>query len=159
MDVTSRSHLQLRAAWSTDDVTGVGRTLYEAVDPKWLPDWAASLLLYATTSGFDCTEIQRLVEISFDERAWPEARALFSDIRGLTLKNERRGASDSREQLVLDIAETTAKIIYNASRGPAPYDYHAGWRMAPRIKRLAEVVGDDEFEEKCWNLLTRTAPA
>ena len=100
-----------------------------------------------------------MVEISFDERRWQEARDLFHELRKLTLKNGRWGAANSRKQLVLDIAETTAKIIYNASQGPAPFDYHAGWRMAPRIKRLAEEVGNGEFEQKCWNLLTRASSA
>ena len=104
-------------------------------------------------------ELQRLVDISFDPARWFEAHTAFQDIRGLTMDNERRGFSQSRRQLVLDIGETAAKVICNASGGAAPFDYHAGWQMAPRVKRLVQDIADSAFEEQCWHLLIREASA
>jgi len=52
------------------------------------------------------------------------------------------------------IAETAAKVIYNASGGSAPFDEHSGWRMAPRLRTLVDQIGEPEFEESAWHVLT-----
>ena len=97
------------------------------------------------------------MSLSFSEIKWiwMDARDVFQSVRRLTIQNERLNRQDSHQQLVLDIGETAAKVIYNASGGPAPFDYHAGWHMAARVKGLVEFVGEQDFEDNCWNLLIR----
>jgi hypothetical protein len=79
-----------------------------------------------------------VIAIAADSVRWIEGHRAFQAVRERTLKNEKAGLGKSTEQLVLDIGETVAKIVYNASGGPAPFDYHAGWRLAPRVKALVE---------------------
>lgn len=149
----------LRPSWTVDDIADTGRTIYEAVPVDQRPDWAASILLYVAGDLFLCHELARLVEIALDDKRWPEAHDAFSAVRQLTLENGRRGQRNSRQQMILDIGETAAKVIYNASGSPAPFDYHAGWRMAPRVKRLADDVHSQQFTDDCWHLLVRSRPS
>lgn len=146
----------LRPNWTVEDLAATGRIIYEAVPIDWRPDWAGSILLFAASEDFLCDELAGIVDLSIDEKKWVEAHDAFQRIRQLTLQNEEFGKIESHQQFVLDIGETAAKVIYNASGGAAPFDYDAGWRMAPRVKKLAEFVGDQGFEDQCWRLLIRS---
>jgi hypothetical protein len=95
------------------------------------------------------------VDLSFTENRWAEAHEAYTAIRQLAIRNKRRRRPDRKPALLLDIGETASKVIYNASKPLSPFEYHAGWRMAPRLKRLADYVGRHDFEERCWSLLTR----
>jgi hypothetical protein len=145
----------LRPHWTVEDIAETGRQIYEAVPSDQRPDWVASILLYVAGDMFLCPELTRLVDVALSDKRWPEAKDAFNSVRQLTLENGRRGQRNSRQQMVLDIGETAAKVIYNASGSTAPFDYHAGWRMAPRVKRLADNVDSQEFTESCWQLLVR----
>ncbi len=147
----------LRPNWSVDDAADVGRVIYEAVPNNRRPDWAGAILLYAAGEDFLCDELARVADLSFSDAKWiwTNAHDAFQAVRQLTLQNEKLNRQDSHQQLTLDIGETAAKVIYNASGGPAPFDYHAGWRMAPRVRRLVKFVGQQDFEDNCWHLLIR----
>jgi hypothetical protein len=145
----------LRPRWSADDIAITGRKIYEAVPADQRPDWAGAILLYVAGDEFLCPELAYVVDISIDERRWMEAHGAFSAVRELTLQNERLGQFDSQQQLILNIGETAAKVVYNASKPLAPFDHHAGWRMAPQVKQLADAVDRKDFEDCCWSLLIR----
>jgi hypothetical protein len=146
---------ELRPKWTVDDIADVGRIIFESVPTDQRPEWAGAILLFVAGEEFLCDELSHVFDLSLDDSRWIEAHDAFQAVRRLTLQNERLGQSDSRQQLVIDIGETTAKIIYNAARPLAPFDYHAGWRMAPRVKRLVDDVNQPDFEDKCWRLLIR----
>lgn len=147
----------LRSEWSVDDVSVVGRTIYESVPPDKRPDWAGALLLYAAGENDLCSELKTIVELSFSDSKWiwMNAHDAFQAVRKLTLRSEKAGRRSARQQLVLDIGETAAKVIYNSSGGPAPFDHDVGWGMAARVKRLALLVAQNDFEDNCWHLLIR----
>jgi hypothetical protein len=149
----------LRARWTVEDAGGVGRAIFEAIPNVQRPDWVASIVLFVTGEEFLCSELETLPEIALDKKKWDNAKRAFEAIRKLTLKNEKAGRGESREQLVLDIGETAAKVIYNASGAPAPFDYDAGWYMAPRVKRLVDENNDKKFDDQCWRLLIRSNAA
>ena len=146
----------LRCRWTVDDSTALCRIIYDAIPIKQHPDWAGAILLYAAGDEPLCVELARVVDLSFDDRKWIEARGAFQAVRQLTCQNVKLNKLDSWQQLILDIGETAAKVIYNASGGSAPFDYHAGWLMAPRVKKLAEYIGQQKFEDDCWQLLIRS---
>ena len=139
-------------SWSADDAADFGRVIFERVPPPERPDWAAAIVLHSEQHA-PRAELNRLVELGLDPKRWLEAEPLFHELRQRTLENERAGKRKSVDQLVLDIAETAAKVIANA--GGAKFDHHAGWRLAPRLKALSEAVADNAFERECWNLLVR----
>ena len=102
-----------------------------------------------------CPELANAVEISRERYRWTEAYDAFGAVRNVTLRNVELGHLDTQEQMVVDIGETAAKVIFNATNPSAPFDYHAGWRMAPRVRRLVDAVRRGDFENRCWDLLIR----
>lgn len=145
----------LRPSWTADDIGGFGRTAYEAVPSRERPKWAGAILKLVASKGGSSEEIARIVRLSSREEDWKMGQEAFQAVRRLSIDNLDLGQQNSVTQLVLDIGETAAKIIYNASDEPAPFDFHAGWRMAPRLKKLTDRIGQRNFEEHCWKLLIR----
>jgi len=115
-------------------------------------DWAASIALHAANHS-RVEEIDRLVETSFGSATWYRAESIFHELRALSLNNEALVLGQSLDQRVLDVAESAAKVIANA--GGAKFDYHAGWRLAPRLKVLVRQVCNQQFEDESWALLVR----
>jgi hypothetical protein len=147
-----------RAEWAIADVSDFGRRLYESIPIDERPHWAGGVLAFVVEiTKTDLQELKDVLSIGNDATRWSEAHAAFDAVRKRTLMNEKAGRNQSIEQLVLDIGETAAKIVYNASGAPAPFDYHAGWRLAPRVKALAERLENMRAEEECWRLLIRGA--
>ena len=141
-----------RKQWTEDDIAHLGRSLFERVPGTERADWAASIALHAAKhSRFE--EIERLVETSYGSDTWYKAESIFHELRKLSLNNEALDRGQSIDQRVLDVAESAAKVIANA--GGAKFDYHAGWRLAPRLKVLVNQVCNQQFEDESWVLLLR----
>lgn len=145
---------QLRSRWTTDDAGNLfGRDLYMRVPERERPAWAAGVLDASISALPPVPELEEAVRVAFDSDSWPEARRVFDAIRQLTLAAERAGRADPLRRALLDLGETTAKVTYNASGYPAPYDDHAGWGLAPRAKRLVEHTKNEELEDRVWRAL------
>src|SRR5262245_19063765 len=121
--------------WTTDDVEGFGRRVYEETPVSKRPCWAAELLDLCTFASPEIPEVQLVIALGQKTPAseWAAAHAAFTGVRTLTLRNHRALLLERRLELLLYVAETSAKVIYNASGRSAPFDYHAGLRMAPRL--------------------------
>lgn len=50
--------------------------------------------------------------------------------------------------VVLNFAELVAKIAYNATMPPDPFDEDTGWWIAPIAVQIAEATGDATFERR-----------
>lgn len=80
------------------------------------------------------------------ENRWGEAHDAFQRVRRFLLA--RRASSDPNDErldALLDLAEKTAKVVYNASGNLAPFDHNAGWKIAPSLRRLITSIGDERF--------------
>lgn len=153
MVLSERDHNLLRPLWTERDDAGIGRTIFEAIQSQARPNLAGSIVTCVTTGHPVIPELSHVIEISKEEMRWKEAHEAFQCVRQLNLKESKRWAPDQLIQSMLDVGETAAKVIYSASGQPAPFDYHSGWRMAQRLKRLSEIIGDREFEDYCWKTL------
>src|SRR2546422_1103398 len=110
----------MRDEWTIEDGTEVGRRLYESVPSEERPDWAGAILAFVVEiTGTNLQELKDVLAIAADSTRWSEVHRAFDAVRKRTLKNEKAGRVDSTEQLVLDIGETVAKIVYNASGAAA----------------------------------------
>lgn len=152
--------LAQRESWRVDNL-GFGQDVFRSVPEAERPRWAAHFIeAFLNQGGVPRgREVDSLLEIVSDRKRWPEAHAAFQAIRRLNLENERSRGYDEKTKAFLDVAETVAKVTYNAV-GPtvsAPFDYHVGWRLAGQVKRLCLAVGDKDLEERCWKLLTEHA--
>ena len=59
----------------------------------------------------------------------------------MTLVAEARdSAIDPALKRLLFVAENTAKVIYNASGEPAPFDADAGWELVPCVEHFLATI-------------------
>lgn len=133
------------------DVMGLGYHAYESLANDQRPLWAAEILrLSMDVLHADLPELCHVVELGRDSRRWGDGHRAFGAVRALTQTNQRRVPIDSQLQLLLQIAETAAKVIYNASGLPAPFDSDAGWLMASRVAALVQSAVDPEFHRRVF---------
>lgn len=116
----------------------VGRLIFEAIKPEDRPSWAARVLRIVI-SELDAppAAVLRVLEIAGDEKRWGEAHAAFQAVRELTLREEKAGGDRGVRYLVLFVAENCAKVIYNASGRPAPFDFDTGWWLPGCARAVA----------------------
>jgi hypothetical protein len=77
---------------------------------------------------------------------------VFQAVRELTLQAQRQTSKDCKYTLFLSIAENAAKVIYNASGEPAPFDPNAGVKLIHSLAVFTNEVGDEEFSERAWQI-------
>ena len=94
-----------------------------------------------------------MISIARTRHAWPQSRTAFDALRELTLTDAGVSGTPNLYKSVLVLAENVAKVTYNATGGSAPYDHHAGWRVAANVWRIVELHPNQAFEARVWHLL------
>ncbi len=123
--------------------TEVGKSIFENIPNVVKPGWAGFVL-----SRFDTyleqipIEISELQNIISSEPRWKEAHSQFSAIRELTLK-----AADSRSTY-LTLAEKVAKMTYNESGEPAPFDLNSGHLIPSLAVEFSEQFEDENLYQE-----------
>jgi hypothetical protein len=145
----------LRERWSSGDLL-LGRTLIEPLVPAEQVRRAVAILDLCKQHCRPVPAIDRVCELGKAPGRWAEGHAAFDDVRHLTLLAERV-PTDAAYRALLDLAESTAKTIYNASGEPAPFDYHAPWRIPQRALAFVRAFGDDSLLDVIWSELFREA--
>ncbi len=125
-----------RPAWAAGRDLQAGRILYEGLPVARRPRWASGLLRVACTRVAPPAEVTHVLALVDDASRWAEARDAFLAIRDLSVD-----APSSLRQL----AEVVAKVVYNASGASAPFDHHAGWRLAPYLRVVIVEIDDAAF--------------
>jgi uncharacterized protein YuzE len=148
VDVAAHGH------WERHDYVGAGLLVFDAIPRDRWPTWGASALIKAYPGPTVIAEIDELLDISRDRSRWFEARRSFNDLRKLTLQSDQLHEATAEYALLLQVGENVAKIVYNASGGPAPYDYEAGYRVVESLGRLSELWGDPRRRARAWESLT-----
>ena len=132
-----------KEAWAQRRFLDCGRALYEPLKPAARVDWATALLTFSMRYSPTAPVIDRLVELARVSSDWRLAHAAFGDVRKMTLVAEGRGGSiHPRLKNLLYVAENTAKVIYNASNEPAPFDHDAGWWVVPCFEHFLATVAE-----------------
>jgi hypothetical protein len=122
----------------------VGQQIFDNVPNIVQPDWARLIL-----SRFDQflekvpNEIIELYEIIDNAEKWQDAHEQFSKIRNLTLKN-----NNSDFELYLLLAEKVAKITYNSSGLPAPFDSNSGFYIPSLALKFSDTFSDEYLNEE-----------
>ena len=144
-----------RRSWDSGDYLTAGRLLYDCLRVDERPRWASSALDVAREIVGSLPEVDELVALASAPERWPQARAIFDRLRQLTLRCERQEDGDLRLKGLLYLAENAAKVIYNASRAPAPYDHDAGWWIVSCLAHLLDVVGTTpEIRDRAWRAIS-----
>jgi len=121
----------------------IGEEIFENIPNDIRPRWGLLIL-----SRFDNyikdipTSIKELYPIIENQERWRQAHGQFSKIRKFLLNNK-----SYKPEAYLLLAENVAKITYNATGDPAPFDYDSGWYIPICALKAAEVFEDDRLEE------------
>jgi hypothetical protein len=145
----------IREHWASGQARRAGSAIYEAISGPHRPAWAADILELSCSRLADVpAPVRAVAEIARDPLRWREAHAAFSAVRKLTLAEEKSHAGGVVYELVLFVAENAAKVVYNASGQPAPFDYDCGYWLVGCLRELVEAVGSLEFEQRAWGVLS-----
>ena len=119
----------------------IGRQVFENIPNEIKPCWAGLVL-----SRFDNylkdipTPIRELFSIIDDKDKWKYAHEQFVKIRKFGLDNQEY------QPEYLRLAELVAKVTYNASGEPAPFDSDSGHYIASFALKVAEHFDDNRLE-------------
>jgi len=148
---------QARELWRSGKAIDAGRLLFEHLKPELRPMWASRLLrAVVQRTEIKSPSIDAILVISENVADWNNAHRAFSFVREATLKLEEiQGRSIHQELLLaqLYLAENVAKVVYNATNPPDPFDEEAGWWLAVCLKRVLDLLADPSFEEFIWSKL------
>jgi hypothetical protein len=118
-----------RAFWAEGKHLEAGRLLFEAVPRQDQPRWAVVLLERACAEFKPPDCVAEVLRIAQDADRWHEGHRAFRDVRVILLAQERRGLENDQLSILLSLAELVAKVTYNASGRPAPFDPDSGWYL------------------------------
>jgi len=122
----------------------IGQQIFENLPNDIRPGWAGLVL-----SRFDHyiqeipTSIQELYPIIDNKDRWKEAHEQFTKIRVFGLENQ-----NYKSEYYLRLAELVAKVTYNASGQPAPFDSDSGHYIASFALKATEHFDDNRLEEE-----------
>lgn len=122
----------------------IGQQIFENLPNDIRPGWAGLVL-----SRFDHyindipTPILELYPIIDNKDRWKEAHGQFNNIRRFLLDNKRY-----QPEAYLLLAELVAKVTYNASGQPAPFDSDSGHYIASLALKATEHFDDTRLEEE-----------
>jgi hypothetical protein len=87
----------------------------------------------------DKETLRKLADIAAERERWPEAHALFQEIRQKTLKADKDGDELASAQYAFE--EICAKTLYNLSDAPAPFDADSAFWVVPLAVELGRRLG------------------
>ena len=144
--------------WIAGEAALVGRRLMEPLTPAVQVARAIAVLDLCRSHWSPVPAIERVALVGRNRAKWHEGHDAFDDVRMLTLLEERLRTSDVYRSL-LYVAEIVAKIVYNASNSPAPFDENSP-RWLPRNARdFVKSLGEPEVGRAIWDALAGVAPA
>lgn len=103
-------------------------------------------------------ELSQVVRIGQDRGRWAEAHLAFNSVRTLTLKSERETQDSSDPHyVILFVAENAAKVIYNATSPPDPFDDDSAAWLLLVLAQMARCTRSTQLEENVWHSFSRCA--
>ncbi|MDN5201002.1 hypothetical protein QQ008_06510 [Fulvivirgaceae bacterium BMA10] len=132
-----------------EDNIELGRQIFEAVPEKARPGWGTTLLqTFENYLSEIPVYVRELYDITEDENKWGQAHKQFSKIRTFSLENP-----DYRPESYIILAEKVAKVTYNGSGLPAPFDHDSGWFIPLLAKRTADHIDNNNLRNEILRIL------
>lgn len=162
MQNNDKYYLQLAAQyWRSGQALEAGKLLFENVPSERRPQWAANILRFVLRkSEIHWAVFRQVLDTAEHQASWINGHRVFSRVRDSALALDNLGelyGLTRRQQLqaeVLGLAELVAKVTYNATDPPDPFDEDTGWWIAVCLRGLADDVWTDvEFSQAAWTLL------
>jgi hypothetical protein len=136
--------------WLAGRFQDAGRILYENVPRERRVVWASSVLEHAYRYFEPVAEVDEVLVMARAPHRWHEAHEAFQRVRQVSLRMGHLPVQES----ILFLAETTCKVIYNASGQPAPFDFDAGWLIPQHLVHVINLLESSELAFQAWPLLT-----
>src|SRR5262249_10829804 len=142
----------IRHYWTHGQSLEAGKLVYESLPAHYRAKWAVNILrLVLSRAGCETESISQLLRIADHESEWLDAHGAFSDVRSDVLQFDRRYAQYPRDLTeeenlrwhVLLLAELVAKVTYNATDPPDPFDEDSGWWIAKWLRGFADANWKD----------------
>lgn len=122
----------------------IGREIFENIPNVVRPFWAKLLIVRFDNYIENVPElVVNLYAIIDDENRWHEAHQQFNRIRQFGLSNK-----EFQPSAYLLLAENVAKVTYNASGQPAPFDHDSGWCIPGLALEIADAIGNKEIKQE-----------
>jgi hypothetical protein len=146
-----------RVFWDEERFLDCGRLLYESMSSDERVAWVVRLLRLASDHITRPEAVREVLLIAEERRRWHEAHDAFSKVRKATLELERQKERKAPKPYALSLlAELCAKVTYNASRPPAPFDYDSGWWVPSCVRSTIDAIGAERYARKAEDLLFET---
>jgi len=116
----------------------IGKAIFENVPSSLKPYWSG--LILSTFNNYIKeipNSVRELHSIIDDKNRWSEAHGQFSKIREFLLDHK-----NFLHESFLLLAEKIAKVTYNASGKPAPFDSDSGWYIPSLALQTARSFKD-----------------
>jgi hypothetical protein len=143
--------------WQAGELIEAGRLLFESMPAEERAPWAIGFLKFAVARcGLSSAPVENLMSIVDDPARWGEAHGAFRLLRQTGLQIDRTQTLTDEQQILsrlLCVGEITAKVIYNASNSPRPFDHNVGWWVAQILKHFLDHVNGEDSSEQAWLLL------
>ena len=153
--------LLTRAAslWQSGQALEAGQLIFENVKTEVRPTWATAILQSVVhRTGTSLPSIDAILRIAHEPTEWSKAHEGFSALRRAALKFQELQGRSREQELVLSLlflAEAVAKVVYNATNPPDPFDEDSGWWIVANLKEVLDLMADDQFSKSMWAALCR----
>ncbi len=145
---------KIRELWFSGAGLEAGKLIFEAIPVADTPRWAAIVLQLCCSQSKPPKEVATIYRYALRRRKWKQANGLLNKLRARTLKYERSPTHpDPLYGALLYVSEAVAKITYNASGEPAPFDADSGCWLSESLRRFSELTQSKVFQEAAFNLL------
>ena len=142
----TRSIFQLRDAWLAGDNEATAELAGRLGKLSLLEIATAGLAACATAVGVARPEIEEVARLGNATALSNLGHHAFDRARGLTLAAERSGANGrTPDYLLLHVAESSARVIHNASSPPDPFDDDSAVAL---LRSVSEFVACLPIEER-----------
>jgi hypothetical protein len=127
----------------------IGQQIFDNLPNDIRPGWAGLIL-----SRFDNyvnnipTSVKGLFAIVDNKDRWNEAHRQFTKIRVFGLENK-----NFQPEIYLLLAELVAKVTYNSSGQPAPFDSDSGHHIPSTALKATEYFDDNRLEEEVKSVI------
>jgi hypothetical protein len=120
----------------------IGQHIFENVPNEIKPCWAEFILSRFDNYVKDIPlSVQELYLIIDNKTLWKESYNQFTKIRKFGLNNR-----EYQPNIYLHLAELVAKVTYNVSGEPAPFDSDSGYHIPSIALKTAEYFDDNRLE-------------
>ena len=144
--------------WNADQAREAGELICTQIPDAVRPFWAARILDLCRRRIRSPLAVHAVCFLAKRRFLWRWGHVAFGEVRSLTLRYEDGKNKDEVYGGLLYLAENVAKVTYNATNPPDPFDDDVDAWVVSCLRYLVDKVNDPEFETQAWHLATRTEP-